>query len=300
MSASRPSPVRTACSTQRRLMTGSMPGKAASTGETWVLGSAPKSVAAPENSLAFEITWAWTSSPITVSHSPVRPAIIVHLRRYSPAARRAEKRSAFRRNIAAADKVGGFHCARPPYTLAAQTEWMTQSPPSPPSRYEAGAVGKLRGTFQDLGDLQYRLLVEGAADDLQAERQPVAGERGRHRDRRQACQIRRHGEDVVQIHRDRVVGLLADRESRRRRSRGQDAVDQLERRREVARNQGAHPLRLQVIGIIIAGRQHIGADQHAPPDLGAKPGGAGQFIHLVEAAALDPEAEAHTVVAREV
>jgi hypothetical protein len=37
-------------------MTGSIPGNAASTGETWVLGSAPKSVAAPENSLAFETT----------------------------------------------------------------------------------------------------------------------------------------------------------------------------------------------------------------------------------------------------
>jgi len=56
--ALRPSPVLTACSTQNRLMTGSMPGKAASTGETCVFGSAPKSVAAPENSLAFEITWA--------------------------------------------------------------------------------------------------------------------------------------------------------------------------------------------------------------------------------------------------
>ena len=42
----------TACSTQCRLITGSMPGKAASTGETWVLGSAPNAVAAPENSLA--------------------------------------------------------------------------------------------------------------------------------------------------------------------------------------------------------------------------------------------------------
>ncbi len=52
-------------------MTGSMPGNAASTGETWVFGSAPNAVAAPENSFAFETIWAWTSSPITTSHGPL-------------------------------------------------------------------------------------------------------------------------------------------------------------------------------------------------------------------------------------
>src|ERR1700730_1035731 len=52
-----------------------MPGKAASTGETWVLGSAPNAVAAPENNLALATTWAWVSRPITTSHCPVRPSI---------------------------------------------------------------------------------------------------------------------------------------------------------------------------------------------------------------------------------
>src|SRR5580700_3790894 len=52
-----------------------MPGMAASTSETWVLGSAPNVVGAPEKSLASEITWAWTSSPRTISQSPVSPLI---------------------------------------------------------------------------------------------------------------------------------------------------------------------------------------------------------------------------------
>src|SRR6267154_6425127 len=56
---------------QASLMTGSMPGIAASTSETWVLGSPPNSVEAPENSFEFEVTWAWISSPITISQSPV-------------------------------------------------------------------------------------------------------------------------------------------------------------------------------------------------------------------------------------
>src|ERR1700742_2246358 len=52
-----------------------MPGIAASTSETWLLGSPPNSVEAPENSFEFEVTWAWTSSPITISQSPVAPLI---------------------------------------------------------------------------------------------------------------------------------------------------------------------------------------------------------------------------------
>src|SRR5580693_3213410 len=53
-----------------------MPGIAASTRLTWVLGSPPKVIGAPENSLLLAVTWAWTSSPITISHLPVDPSII--------------------------------------------------------------------------------------------------------------------------------------------------------------------------------------------------------------------------------
>ena len=67
--------MRTACATHSRLMTGSMPGIAASTSDTCVFGSPPNSVEAPENSLAREVTWAWTSSPTTTSQSPVAPLI---------------------------------------------------------------------------------------------------------------------------------------------------------------------------------------------------------------------------------
>src|SRR5215472_15418691 len=50
-----------------------MPGIAASTSDTCEFGSPPNAVAAPENSFAFELTWAWTSSPMTTSQSPVAP-----------------------------------------------------------------------------------------------------------------------------------------------------------------------------------------------------------------------------------
>jgi hypothetical protein len=50
-----------------------MPGMAASTRETWLFGSPPKAVEAPENSLAWLVTWAWISMPMTISQSPVAP-----------------------------------------------------------------------------------------------------------------------------------------------------------------------------------------------------------------------------------
>src|SRR5579859_3309687 len=56
-----------------------MPGIAASTSDTWLLGSPPNSVEAPENSFDFEVTWAWTSMPITTSQSPVVPLISLPL-----------------------------------------------------------------------------------------------------------------------------------------------------------------------------------------------------------------------------
>src|SRR5262249_2049152 len=68
-----PRPVRTACLMHSSLITGSMPGMAASTSDTCELGSPPNAVEAPEKSFAREVTWAWTSMPITTSQSPVAP-----------------------------------------------------------------------------------------------------------------------------------------------------------------------------------------------------------------------------------
>src|ERR1700722_17399990 len=50
-----------------------MPGIAASTSETCVLGSPPNAVEAAENSFEREVTWAWTSRPTITSQSPVAP-----------------------------------------------------------------------------------------------------------------------------------------------------------------------------------------------------------------------------------
>ena len=60
--------MRTACS----LSTGRVPGMPRSTRLAWVFGSAPKVVALPEKIFDWVLSWAWISSPITVSHCIVR------------------------------------------------------------------------------------------------------------------------------------------------------------------------------------------------------------------------------------
>ena len=67
--------MRIACLTHSSLMTGSMPGIAASTRLTLALGAAPNAVEAPENSFASEVTCACTSMPMMTSQSPVAPGM---------------------------------------------------------------------------------------------------------------------------------------------------------------------------------------------------------------------------------
>ena len=56
------------------------------------------------------------------------------------------------------------------------------------------------------------------------------GEAARNRDRRQAREVGRHGEDVGQVHLQRIVHALAERECRRGARRHRDQVDALQRR----------------------------------------------------------------------
>src|SRR5690349_19376068 len=127
-------PVRTAWRMHSRLGTGSMPGIAASTRLTCAFGSAPKAAAAPENSSDFETTCAWTSRPITTSHSPVAP-------------------------------------------------WMRYSLILPPP---LGLGRELRAALDRKTGVEHALFVEGLADDLESQRQPLAVEARRDRHRGQA------------------------------------------------------------------------------------------------------------------
>ncbi len=144
------------------------------------------------------------------------------------------------------------------------------------------------------------LLREMRSDDLQADRQSVDQTAG-HRHRRQAGQIRADGIDVVQVHRDRIVGLRADRECGRRRRRSHQHVDFAECALEVGIDEAPHLLRLQVVGVVIAGRQHVGAGHDTAFDLGAETFAARALVEIHQIARfLAAVAEAHAIVARQV
>src|SRR5579864_7002755 len=57
-----------ASSTAWRLSTGRAPGSPRHTGQTLVLGAAPKPVGHPQKILVWVASWTWTSSPITGSY----------------------------------------------------------------------------------------------------------------------------------------------------------------------------------------------------------------------------------------
>src|SRR5437867_2589234 len=284
-----------------------MPGIAASTSETWLFGSPPNSVEAPENSFEFEVTWAWISIPITSSQSPVWPLINfpgltdAFMLFHSRAARTRSAPIRLPENpLQPAGRPGGTsnrHCrdrlppgagrhaprphqrhsrparscahdpSRPwrpttvrpavePGQVPAQCprEWRGNPPSLPPPRRRE-AAGRL---LHDLAEREQRLLVEWTADQLQAERQALRVLAGRHGDARQARHVHRHRENIVEVHLDRIgAALFADAEGRRRRRRRQDRADALgEAILKILLDQGADFLRAQVIGVVIAGREH--------------------------------------------
>jgi len=53
---------------------------------------------------------------------------------------------------------------------------------------------------------------------------------------------------------------------------------------EIVGDQAADALGLQVVGIVIAVRQHVGANHDAPLDLGAKALSPGLHVHIVKVA----------------
>ena len=116
--------------------------------------------------------------------------------------------------------------------------------------------------------------------------------------------IRRALRDVVEVHRERVVELVAELEcSCRSRRRDQD-VDLFKGGVEVALDERAHLLRLPVVGVVVARREGVRAEHDATDRLRAEARRARARHDLLDAGAAvvlaDPHAETHTVELREV
>ena len=254
-------------STALRLTTGIDPGRPRQVGQVCVLGSAPNSVGQPQNIFEAVFSSTWTSSPSAGSNC-------------SSASSKSISVVGHRRRLLSS-------CGRPVRAAARPTVFCSSVSNAAPDPVEP-VVGEGRGQHLDAG------------------RQAVLlGKPARHRDAGHAGEVRRDGGDVVEVHRQRVVELLADPERRGRRRRRDQHVGLLERGREVALDQGPHLLRLPVVGVVVAAGERVGAEDDPPLHLLAEAGVAGRAHHVLGARVVDPlrdhpQAVAHRVEAGEV
>src|SRR5690554_1373112 len=124
--------------------------------------------------------------------------------------------------------------------------------------------------------------VEMIADELQAHRHGVRAETAGQRHAWHAGEVDGDGVEVGQIPLHRVVGLRAEFPGGGRANRAGDHVAGLEGVGEVAGDEATQLLRLQVIGVVVAVREYVGADQDAPLDLGAEALAAALAVHVVQ------------------
>ena len=115
-----------------------------------------------------------------------------------------------------------------------------------------------------------------------ADRESFPGGGQRHGDAGQAGEVHGYRVNVVEVHLERIVELFPEAEGGGRGHRGQDDVAGLEGALEVAPDEGADFLRLQVVGVVVAGAQHVGPQGDAALDFGAEAAAAGGAVHLAE------------------
>ena len=165
-----------------------------------------------------------------------------------------------------------------------------------------GRRSSARADSQRVRRSEQRRLVERRRHQLDADGQPGIVQPRGDADGRHPREVRGDREDVVQVHRQRVVGLLADLERGRRRRRRDEHVEALEGALVVADHEGAHLLRLAVVRVVVAGRQRVGAEHDPALHLGAErlPTGREHHRDAVGVLARRTVAVPDAVVAREV
>ena len=118
--------------------------------------------------------------------------------------------------------------------------------------------------------------------NLHPHRQTFRGISARYAHARNSRQAPGNRINVREVHGQRVVHLLAELEGGEGRDRGHNGIHLLKRIRKIARDQGAHFLRFQVVRIIVSRTQHISAQHDAALTLGSEPLAACVAIHIGE------------------
>ena len=104
--------------------------------------------------------------------------------------------------------------------------------------------------------------VEGAAQELEADGQAIAHAHG-HGEAGQAGEVQRQGEDVHEVHLERIAGHFAHLPCRNGGDGGEEHVALLEGVEIVLADEAAHLGGLAVVGVVVAGGEHVGTEQDA-------------------------------------
>src|SRR6266702_3193690 len=154
-----------------------------------------------------------------------------------------------------------------------------------------------RALFVSVGDLQNGLFAKRFAEQLQAYRK-FWGQRSRFRvagrgeaagntDPADAGDVRSDGENIGQIHLERVVRFFTDFERRGGRGGRDNGIHVLERFQKILANEGADLLGPQVIGIVVAAAEDVSAEDDAAFDFSAETGAARSAVELNRVTTLD-------------
>ena len=136
--------------------------------------------------------------------------------------------------------------------------------------------------LQLMSRAQKRSLIHKFADQLQAHRQPGCIKAARNRQPRQPRQIDGIGKDVVEVHRNRILGFCAERERGGRAGRTNNYVALLKSGFEILGDNAPDFLRFEVVRVVIASRECVGTNQYSTFDLLAEPFGTGVLIKVDE------------------
>ena len=112
--------------------------------------------------------------------------------------------------------------------------------------------------------------IQMAGEHLHTYRQPRLCSSARHRNTANPRQAGCHRVDIGQVHSQRIACLFAQFEGRRRRGRRHNRIHLGKGAQIFLGQQPPHLLRLQIVGVVVAGAQRVSSQQDAPLDLRAK------------------------------
>ena len=135
------------------------------------------------------------------------------------------------------------------------------------------------GEFYGCAHLEDGGFVEVFAHDLDADRKAISGGAAGDADAADSGERGGDGVDIREVHGHGIVGFFTDFEGWRGSHGADDDIHLGKGFKEVAGDEGANLLRLLVVGVVVAGRQDVRAEEDAALNLGPEGFVAGLLVH---------------------